>query len=383
MLTDVALKRLKPREKPYKVADRDGLYVLVTPKGSKLWRYNYRVGGKQRTAALGAYPEVSLQKARERLAETKRSLVGGSNQSKTRDNGLTFRMILQAYIEKREEEESAPRTIQKLRLHGGYLDETLGEMPVAEIEPSHILIVLRRFEAANAFETASRLRALASRVFRFAVAAGLATTDPAAMLAGALVVRPSQRRAAIFAPKAVGRLWAAICGYDRLVMRCGLQLTMLTLLRPGEVRNGRWHEIEGDVWRVPAGRMKMRREHVVPLSPRALEVLAELREHTGSGEFLLPGFRSAARPISDNAMNAALRGLGYAGDEVVAHGFRRIGSTLLNEAGWNRDWIEAQLAHVQGGVRGVYNAAQYLDGRRRMMEAWAEMLDRMSRSTSD
>jgi integrase len=365
-LTDKALRALKPAEKPYKTADGEGLYIHVMPNGSKLWRMSFRSAGKQQVLSFGKFPEVSLQEARDRRREARDALRAGRD---PRGGGGGFAALAAEYCDLRRREGVAPATDAKNR----WLAELLGDLgPVDRIEAPTLLEALRRIERRGCHETARRARSFAGRVFRYAIATGHARRDPAADLRDALAAPRVEHRAARFDPAEIGAMLRAIRSYKGVVVRNALLLGLYTMLRPGEVRAARWSEVSGDVWRVPSGRMKMRREHIVPLSRQALALLDELRGL--DADLVFPSARARGRHLSENAMTAALRGMGI--EDATPHGFRRTASTILNEQGWNRDWIERQLAHVEGNaVRAAYNAAEYLADRRRMLQSWADWLD--------
>ena len=255
----------------------------------------------------------------------------------------------------------------------------LGSRPIRRITAPELLIVLRRIEARGTHETAHRVRAACSRVFRYAVATGRAERDVAADLIGALVPVESRNFAAITDPAEVAGLLRAIDGYQgELVTQFALKLSPLVFVRPGELRKAEWSQVDfaAALWRIPWSRMKMGEQHLVPLSRQVLTLLEDLKTITGNGRFLFPSLRSAERPISDNMVNAGLRRLGYSSDEMTGHGFRTMASTLLNELGWNPDAIERQLAHDERDEsRASYNHAQYMDERRRMMQAWSDYLE--------
>lgn len=386
-LSDTGLKNLKPAEKPYKKADGGNLFILVNPNGSKLWRMAYRFGGRQKLLALGAYPAVKLAEARQARDDAKAMLARGQDPSteKRRENQriaskASFKVVAEEWYAKRVKEGAAEGTLDKARWLLAKAYPVLGDRDIGELEPVDLLEVLRHVEDAGTYETANRLRSVMSRVFRYAVATGRAQRDQSADLRGALVTVKPTHRAALFNPTEIGGLMRAIRGYEgQPATRGALLLAAYTFLRPGEIRHARWSDIDGTLWTVPPERMKMRRKHLVPLSRQAVAVLDWLRPITGGGELIFPAVRAANRPISENTTNAALRRLGYTVDDMTTHGFRRIASTTLNELGWNRDWIERQLAHVEGNaVRGAYNAAEYLPGRTEMMQAWADHLDALA-----
>lgn len=255
----------------------------------------------------------------------------------------------------------------------------LGARPIGEITAPELLATLRKVEARGTLETAHRVHQTCSRVFRYAVATGRAERDPAADLRGAIPPQKQVHRASISDPVRIGELLRAIDGYDGSpITKAGLQLAALTFVRPGELRKAEWTEfdLDGAEWRIPAVRMKMSEQHIVPLAKQAVVILKELQKETGAGHLVFPGARTNGRPMSENTLNAALRRLDYGRDEMTAHGFRSMASTLLNEQGWHRDAIERQLAHAErDGVRAAYNYAEHLPERRKMMQAWANYLD--------
>jgi integrase len=385
MLTDVRIKQAKPGSDPIKLSDGGGLYVLVQPHGSKLWRQNYRFDGKQKTLSHGAYPKVTLKAARERREEAKRLLSEGKDPATLKHSpaaGETFKAVAEELLAKHEAENRSTATLTKQRWLLEFAYALLGDRPIAEIEAPEILIALRRLEARKRYESAKRLRSLCGMVFRFAIATGRAKRDRAADLRGALISPTVIHRAAITDPAKIGGLLRAIDSYDgHLTTRLALQLGALTFVRPGELRHAEWCEIDTDkaVWCIPANRMKMRREHRVPLSKQAIGILKALHAITGGGRWLFPAAHTSLRPMSENTLNAALRRMGYRQNEMTAHGFRTMASTRLNEMGFNPDAIERQLAHVESNaVRRAYNAAEYWAERVAMMQKWADYLDALS-----
>jgi integrase len=391
-LADTTVRQARGRESPYKLGDGGGLYLLVRPDGARYWRMNYRYRGKQKTLALGTYPDIGLAEARKGREKAKALLRDGLDPSfqKKVDRitaaagaANTFQAVADELQAKRAKEGKADATLTKDRWMLEVLTyPMIGTRPIAEIEPPELLRVLRRVEARGRFETARRLRSLCGRVFRYAIATGRANRDPAADLAGALTAPQAKHRAAILVPKKVGELLRAIEGYEgQPTTRLALKLAPLVFVRPGELRAAEWveFELEGALWRIPAAKMKTRHAHLVPLSRQALAVLAELKPLTGEGRYLFPSVRTVQRCMSETTLLAALRRLGYGTDEMTTHGFRRIASTLLNEQGYNRDWIERQLAHgEQDEIRAAYNAAEYLSERRQMMQQWADYLDQLA-----
>ena len=385
-LTNTAIRNARPSEKPVKLFDGGGLYLLLNPNGSRWWRLDYRFKGKRKTLSMGIYPEAGLKEARARRDSARKQLAAGIDPSATRKAEKAARggedsleAVAREWLAK-----YAPRWApgHASKIIGRFERDIfpwLGARPVREITAPDLLEVLRRIEARGAIETAHRAHQNCGRVFRYAIATGRAERDPAADLRGALPPVKEKHHAAITDPKAIGALLRAIDGYQgSFVTQCALRLAPLTFVRPGELRKAEWSEIdlEAAEWRIPAERMKMRAVHIVPLSVQVLASLRELYPLTGSGHYVFPGLRTPSRPMSENTVNAALRRLGYAKDEMTGHGFRSIASTLLNEQGWHRDAIERQLAHGErDAVRAAYNYAEHLPERRDMMQAWADYLD--------
>jgi integrase len=389
-LTDTAIRNLKPQEKPYKRADGQGLYLLVQPNGKKLWRQKIRVHGQEKSLSHGAYPMVSLNQARAHRHAALQLLAEGKDPAtekqlnKARERRAasdSFRAVTLEWF-----------TNQKPRWTAKYASRVwsrlqkdalayLGERPISEIHTLELLDVLRRVEGRDAIDTAHRLRRYFTDIFRYAVITKRANHNPAADLAGALKTRKPLPRAAITDPRAIGPLLIALDNYHGTpVVRAALQLAPLVFTRPGELRLAEWSEFDLDaaVWRIPASKMKMGEEHIVPLSSQALSILRELKPLTGQSRYVFRSPHSHARPISNNTINAALRRLGYEKDQICAHGFRSMASTLLNELGFNPDAIERQLAHQERNkVRAAYNRAAYMGERKRMMQAWANYLDEL------
>jgi integrase len=388
-LSDTVCRTVKSREKPFKLSDGGGLYLLVEKNGSKLWRHAYRFDQKQKLVALGAYPAVPLADARAGREANKALLAKGIDPGAQRkiDRGAariartnTFRIVGDELIEKFKVEGDDPKTLEKKRWLLNFVNADLGDRPIAEIKAPELLDVLRKIERRGRYDTARRARSLSGRVFKFAIATGRAVRDPSTDLAGALISPKAQHRAAIVEPNAVGALLRAIDDFDgQPATRASLQLAPLLFVRPGELRNAEWKEfdISGAVWSIPAVKMKMDRPHRVPLARQSLGIIKELQKITGNSRYLFPQIRSWHRPISDGTLNAALRRLGYDKTEMTAHGFRSTASTLLNESGkWHRDAIERQLAHQeQDEVRSAYNHAEFWPERVRMMKWWADYLD--------
>ncbi|ODT62886.1 MAG: integrase [Phenylobacterium sp. SCN 69-14] len=390
-LTDAAIRAAKPAAAQFKLFDGGGLFLIVRPSGGKLWRLKYRHHGKEQQLSIGRYPEVGLKEARERRDEARKVIAGGGDPAFEKKRAAvaasisvanTFSAIALELIDKREREGLKDITTGKARWLLSLLEPELGQRPVAEIEPYELLEALKKVEASGRLETAKRLLAFSSRVFRYAVATARAQRNIAADLQGALVAPKVKHHAAIIDPEGVGALLRAIDGFEgQPVTLWALRLAPHVFVRPGELRQAEWTEIDLDaaVWRIPASRMKMKREHAVPLSTQGVAILTEARGLTGSGRLVFPGQRTPHRPLSENTLNAALRRLGYGADEMTAHGFRSTASTLLNESGkWSVDAIERALAHGDtDGVRGAYHRGAHWDERVRMAQWWSDYLDRL------
>jgi integrase len=387
-LTDKAIRAAKHADKPVRLFDAGGLYLELAPNGGKWWRLKYRHASKEKRLSLGVYPHVALKQARERRDEAKKLLANGvdpSEQRKAHKAAVTERAANSfeavgrewfASFSKNWVKGHSDKIIRRLEHN---IFPYLGGRPIAEISSREVLEVLRRVEKRGAIETAHRTKQNCSQVFRYAVATGRGERDPTVELRGALARTSERHHPSIIDPKAIGGLLRAIDGYEgSLVTKCALTLAPLSIVRPGELRRAEWSEFNFDKaeWRIPAERMKMREQHIVPLSKQAVAALQELRPLTGQQRYVFPGARTNGRPMSENTVNAALRRLGYTKDQMTGHGFRSMASTHLNEQGWNRDAIERQLAHAErDDVRAAYNFAEHLPERRRMMQAWANYLD--------
>ena len=390
-LTDKSIRTARHSDKAVRLFDGGGLYLEFAPKGGKWWRLKYRFGGKEKRFSLGVYPHVTLKQARERRDEAKKLLANGidpsvqrkaSNAAVTERAANSFEAIAREWFASFSRKWVKGHSDKVLRRLEHNVFPYLGARPIAEITTPELLVVLRKVEGRGAIETAHRTKQNCSQVFRYAVATGRAERDPTVELRGALTPVRERHHPSITDPKAIGALLRAIVGYDgSLVTRCALRLAPLTFVRPGELRRAEWPEFDFDKaeWRIPAERMKMREQHIVPLSTQAVAVLMELQPLTGRNRYVFPGARTNGRPMSENTVNAALRRLGYASDQMTGHGFRSMASTLLNEQGWHRDAIERQLAHAErDNVRAAYNYAEHLPERRRMMQAWSDYLDTLA-----
>lgn len=390
-LTDTAIRNAKPAGKPYKVTDSLGLYLLVNPSGSKLWRIKYRFDGVERKLSIGAYPEITLAEARAARDAARKQLAHAVDPNVAKRQARieasirasnSFAIVAEELIEKKAREGLAEPTLEKMRWFVKLMGADFGKRPVTDITPQELLHELQKHERRGRLETANLLRAFASRVFRFAVATARAERDPAQLLIGALTTPRVKHFAAIIDPNEFGALLRAIEDYqgDPAVMSA-LKLTPHVFQRPGELRQMEWAEVNFDkaVWTIPVTKMKMRQPHSVPLSRQALAILQAMRPLSGSGRYVFPSIRTRARPISENTINAALRRMGYSKEQMTAHGFRTSASSLLNESGkWNPDAIERALAHmVAGSVRRIYNQSAYWTERVEMAQWWSDYMDEL------
>lgn len=389
-LSDVAIKNAKPKDKPYRVTDGGGMFLEITPKGAKYWRLAYRFDGKQKLLALGVYPDVALRQAREKRDDARRLLAGGADPGEARKAekakraGLdSFDSVAEEWMGKNAAHWSEQHAALTRKILDADLSPTLGRVPINTITAAKVLQALRTTEARGAFYTAQRAKSIASRVMQYAVAIGLAERNPVADLPrGVIESRPVKHHASITDPKKVSQLMRDIRAYEGFFeTKCALELLPLVFVRPGELRKAEWSEfdLDGAEWRIPASRMKMGEQHIVPLSKQAVAVLRRLHTVTGTKNLLFPGVRHHDKPMSENTLNAALRYMGYDKNTMTGHGFRSMASTLLNEQGWHRDAIERQLAHAERDkVRASYNYAEHLAERRKMMQAWGDYLDALA-----
>lgn len=385
-LTDTAARTAKPHEKLYRMADAAGLCLEVTPSGSKLWRFRYRFGGKAKMMGLGAYPTVTLAKARERREDARRLLANGIDPTshkqaeKTAQSALahTFEELARewyAYNSPRWATSTAAKALQYMEAD---ILPVIGQRPVQEVTRPELVALVRKVEKRGALNVAGKIRQWLSQIFRYGLAKGSVESNPATDLDVVAAIAPRTKNHPHVPlseiPILLGKLDAAKCD---AVTRIAVRLLLLTGVRPGELRHAPWSEIdlESATWTIPAARMKARRPHVVPLPHQAVTSLLELKEITGSYPIAFPGRNSRERPQSENTVNKALHQIGYEGRQT-GHGFRHLLSTELNSRGYNRDWIERQLAHGdQDEIRDTYNHAHYLEQRRQMMQAWADSIE--------
>jgi integrase len=393
-LTDVQIRQAKQTDKEYKLTDGGGLYLLVRPNGSKLWKLKMRINGREQKLSFGTYPQTSLREARSLRDEAKLEKNRGGDPVQRRRNekiaaqlraGNRFEEVAEEFIAKREAEGLASSTITKAKWFLEILRPRIGKRPIAELTPLEVLGALKKIEAKGHRESARRARSFASRVFQYAVITGRCDSDPAAALRGALVAPIAKSYAAIIEPEKLGQLLRAIDDFDGYpVTRFALRITPHVFVRPGELRLATWDEMDFDKaeWRIPAGRMKARRPHIVPLSQQVIGMLTELREMSGAAGYVFASLHARGKPLSENTVNQALRRLGYSGSEMTAHGFRSTASTLLNESGmWSPDAIERALAHQDtNAVRGIYNRGAYWAERVKMAQWWSNYLEELRAS---
>jgi len=394
-LTDTALRKAKPTDKVQRLFDGGGLYLEITPAGGKLWRQKYRFAGKEKRLAHGTYPDVSLADARERRDAARKLLAAGvdpgEHKKATRAAGEerasnSFEVVAREWFAKQKPtwvDSHADKIL--LRLENDVFP-WIGSRAVADVTAKELLTTINRVVERGAVESAHRILQNCGQVFRYAIVTGRTERNPAADLRGALPPVKETHRAAITEPKAIGGLLRAIDAYTgSLVTRCALQLAPLVFVRPGELRQAEWTEIDLDAaeWNIPAEKMKTRLPHLVPLSTQAVAVLLELQPLTGRGQYVFPGGRTPKRPMSNNGVLAALRRMGFAKDEMSGHGFRAMARTTLDEVlHFRPDYIEHQLAHAVRDPNGrAYNRTAHLAERRKMMQAWADYLDTLKADT--
>ena len=388
-LTDTAIRQAKPGDKPKRLTDGGGLYLEISPAGGKLWRFKYRAGGKEKRLAFGAYPAVSLRDAREQRDDAKRQLAAGIDPGAAKQAlkaaraeaaANSLEAIAREWMAQREGALVPSYSVKVKAWLERDVFPWIGAKPIKDVTAPQVLACLRRVEERGAVESAHRIQQQLGQVFRYAVTTGRAQHNPVPNLREALAKPKKKNLAAITDPKQVGALLRAIDDYrGGFVTRCALKLAPLVFVRPGELRQAEWSEIDLDAaeWNIPAAKMKMGQPHRVPLSAQALDVLRDLHALTGSGRYLFPSPRSPLRPMSNNAILSALRRMGFAKDEMSGHGFRAMARTILDEVlGVRPDFIEHQLAHEVKDANGrAYNRTSHLGERRRMMQQWADYLD--------
>jgi integrase len=393
-LTDIAIRNAKQRAKPYKMGDERGLFLLVQPSGGRLWKLKYRIDGREKKLSLGTYPDVSLSDARKKRDEARELIADGQDPSREKQRAKlqarkeasdTFAVIAAEYCAKKRRDGKGGWTDQTASRNEyllSQLTDHVGSLPVSQIEPADILAAIRRIEAKGNLESARRTLQLGSAVFRYAVATARLASDPTRDLRGALTAPKVTHYGAITDAKGAGELLRTIDEYEGLgLTKLALQLVPHVFVRPGELRHAEWQDIDLDaaIWIIPAEKMKMRKTHHVPLSNQSVALLQEIHAATGTTGYVFPSIRTRTRPMSENTLNAALRRLGYAKEQMTAHGFRAMASTLLNESGkWHPDAIERALAHGDSDkVRAAYHRGTHWDERVKMAQWWSDYLDQL------
>lgn len=387
MLTDVALKKVKPSDKVVRLWDEKGLYLEVNPTGGKWWRLKFRVDGKEKRLSLGTYPEVGLKDARDKRDKMREQLRDGIDPGQSRKASKVaevedgFEAVAREWWAKFspswKSEKYRAVTLRRMELN---LFPWLGKRPVGELKASELLATLRRVEGRGAVDTTHRLLSLCGQVFRFAVATNRAKRDPSADLKDAISPRTVKHFSATTEPKRLAEILRALDGYSgSMVTRCALRIAPLVFVRPGELRHAKWADIDLDAaeWRYLV--TKTDTPHIVPLSKQAVAILREVHPVTGRGVWVFPSNRTSTRPMSDNTVLAAMRRLDIGKDEMTGHGFRAVARTILDEVlGFRPDWIEHQLAHTVKDPNGrAYNRTAHLESRRKMMQKWADYLDKI------
>lgn len=389
MLTDTAARTAKPGKKPVRLFDSGGMYLEVSPSGGKWWRLKYRHLGKEKRLSLGVYPEISLKAARERRDESRKLLAEGIDPSENRKASRStrvdraansFEVVAREWFEKYSPNWAANHSSRILRRLEKDIFPWLGGRPIADIKAPELLATIRRMEKRDVLETAHRALGTCGQIFRYAVVTGRAERDPTGDLRGALPPVKGEHFAAVTDPKQVGKLLRAFDAYEgSLIVQCALRLAPLVFVRPGELRSAQWTDIDltAAEWRYKVS--KTSTEHIVPLSKQAIAVLRLIQGLTGGGQYVFPSGRSPKRPMSDNAILAAMRRMGIGKEEMSGHGFRAMARTILDEVlGVRPDLIEHQLAHAVRDPNGrAYNRTSHLADRRKMMQRWADYLDKL------
>ena len=389
-LTIRQIDTTKPRDKAFKLSDGGGLYLLVNPSGSKYWRLKYRFVGKEKLLAIGVYPDISLAQARSRREEAKKLLLEGKDPGQERkleklsrqlEVESSFEAIAREWYTRRFDRWSVSYREEMMRTFEKDVFPFIGHRPIKDIKPLELLEVLSKLETRGATEKARKVRQRCGEVWKYAIVTGRAEYNPAPDLASALVVHEKEHYAFLMKDELPDFLRTLETYSGSILVKIAMKLTMLTGVRPGELRKAEWSEFdfEKQLWHIPKERMKMGRPHMVPLSNQVIDLLNQLRPITSIHSLLFPGRNDPKKPMSDMALTVLVRRIGYSG-RVTGHGFRHTMSTILHEQGFNTAWIETQLAHVdKNSIRGTYNHAQYLEGRRDMMQWYADYIDSLSK----
>jgi len=391
-LNDLGIRAAKPAGKPFKLADEKGLFLLINPNGSKLFRMKYRFGGKEKLLSFGTYPDVSLKQARDRRDEARRLLAqevdpGAVQSARKQARAIagqdSFEAVAREWMKTKGREWTetyASKTRSCLEHH---VFPSIGKDPIKDLSAPGFLTLFRAIEKRGTIDMAHRVQQHCGAIFRFAIATGKATDNPVQNLKGALATTKRRHYAAITDPDELTELLCDIDDYrGEVTTKAAMQLLALTFQRTKEVRFAEWRQFDfvAGLWRIPAAVMKMREAHLVPLSRQVLAVLEELKPLTGQSELVFPSTTNRNRPISENTVTYALARMGYKG-RMTGHGFRTVASTLLNAHGNREEVIERQLDHEERNqVRAAYNRAEYLPERRAMMQAWADYLDQLRKS---
>ncbi|CAQ84820.1 MULTISPECIES: tyrosine-type recombinase/integrase [Photorhabdus] len=389
-LTDLAIKRAKPKEKAYTLADGNGLSLLIDTKGSKGWRYRYQFAGKTKMISLGVYPVVTLTEARAKRDEARKLVANGINPSEARkaektaainQTEHTFKNIALEWYNSRKDRWSVGYREDMMSAFENDVFPYIGDRPIAEIKPLELLEVLSIMEKRGTTEKLKKVRQRCGEVWKYAIITGRAEYNPAPDLASAFI--PHKREH--YAHLSVGELPEFLRSIDKYmgsqIVRTALRILILTGVRPGELRKAEWSEIDLDkaIWEISAEKMKMRRAHIVPLSEQVINLLKQIQPISGSYQYVFPSRTDYRKHLSDMALNTMIRRMGYSG-RATGHGFRHTMSTILHEQNYPSEWIETQLAHVdKNSIRGTYNHAQYLDGRREMLQWYADYMDALER----
>ncbi len=380
----------KPRDKPYKLSDGGGLYLLINTNGSKYWNLKYRVSGKEKKLSFGVYPDISLADARAKREEARKVIASGDDPSEVKKlEKMAKKISIENTFEAIAVEWYTGKISTWSKNYAHYVIQAfknnvfpfIGNRPITEIKPLELLALLQRIEKRNAPQLAGKVRQRCGEVFRYAIVTGRAEYNPAPDLASAMQSYQKQHNPFLLVqelPEFLNKLTQYTASF---ITHHATRLLMLTGLRTTELRAAEWKEIDFDkmIWEIPKSRMKMKKDHLVPLSKQALEILRFLQHITGRYSFIFPGRNDRTKPMSVSSINQLLKGVGYGG-KVTGHGFRHTMSTILHEQGYNTAWIETQLAHVdKNSIRGTYNHAQYLDGRREMLQWYADYIDKLEK----
>ena len=387
-LTNIEITKAKPLDKAYKLSDSGGLYLQINTTGAKCWRLKYRFLGKEKVLSLGQYPQVSLLEAREYRDEAKKLLAKGLDPNDVKQTNKyealkeaanTFEVVAREWHEKHKVKWVAKNAARNLSMLERHVFPFIGKISISKVRPAELLSAIKKIESRGNAETAHRALQICGQIYRYGIATDRATTDLSVVLRGSLGPLVVKHHASITDPKLIGDFLRDIYNYEGAYLtQQALKLAPLVFVRPGELRQAEWSEIDlGKAeWAISAEKMKMRTKHIVPLSKQALAIFKDLKNHTGHLQYVFPATTSVKRPMSENTVNMALRRMGYEKSVMTGHGFRSMASTLLHEQGWSHDAIERQLAHSdRNKVSAAYNYAEHLPKRKAMMQHWSDFLD--------